>query len=899
VKLALQKYAILLSSLVLIGCNITKKLPQDAYLYRDHDFKITYAQGERVNRIDKGELEKVARIRPTRKWLFTLLPLRAYNLIDQERLAKDIHKRNQKTHQNNLEKLEEQAKKNQERIAKARNRGDSLYRPYRAKLRDTIKPRTPFYALSFSSRYIINSYAEKPVVLDPNLVHRSTDQIRLYLEKKGYYEASISDSIHLNPRIGLRKRKQQAIVDYHIDLGKPHLIDSIYFEGGSSRIHVVIQNYLARNELLKKGHVFDRELLDNLRLELARQLRNETFYDFSPNHILFKADTTKRPYGVVLGIDIQPRTIRDPQNKDSIRVFPHRQYKVGQVKFHISDTVAFQGGYYSALDKRGLSHSPGQFYPTLDTFEYRPTGIIHAKMRKATFLYNGEMALRPDILEMKNYLERDHWYRAYYLDRSYNQLLELDVFQTIQPVLIDRPDSALVDVNYYLVPAKVQGFTFEPRATNSNGFLGVASSVNYRHKNVFRQGGKFTASFSAGIETQPALVESEANRNRERTYELGPTMKLVLPGLRPIPYLKFSKRQTTSTEFSVGYNFQKRREFERQLFQFNYLWRWRSDKMQTFQMGLPLVSGFKLVKIDNLSEEFQQRLDGINDLFLKNAYSNQLIFNDFKFIYSYSNERLLENIHTAKRFLINYDLNFDLVGNTMALLVPDADTNDIGQKLAFGIQYSQFLRFDNDLKFYQKFSRNRVLAIRLQGGMGYTYGNSNTSMPFDYAFFAGGSNDNRGWRARELSPGAYQYHKDSLRTITQIGDIRLGASVEYRFKIPLVKRFNGAVFSDMGNIWTLRNDPNRPGSQFTNRFYEQIALSGGAGLRVDLSFLIIRFDVGVPIHNPAMSPGARWIWNSRDIFEQELDDVYGNSPSRMNVLRPFVPKFHFAIGFPF
>ena len=884
--------------LLLYGCNITKKVSQDAYLFRDHDFKIKYADGERINRIDKGELEKVARIRPTRKWLLTHLPLRVHNIIDQERLARDVHARNQKTHKKNLANLTKQERKNQERIARARSKGDSLYKPYRVKLYDTIKPRTTVFTPSFSFRYLMNSFAEEPVVLLPNQVHRSSDQIRLYLEKKGYYHATVVDSIFLNPKIGLRTRKNQATVDYHIDLGKPHVIDSIYFEGGTSRIHTVIRNHLARNEIVKIGDVFDRELLDGLRLELSRQLRNETFYEFSPNHILFKADTTVRQYGVALGISIRPRTIRDAENKDSLRTLPHVQYKIGQVYFHLADSSKYSGDYSASLAKRGLKNTPGQFLPTLDTLKYEPTGIIHAKSRKATFLFNGEMPIRPDILEMRNYLENDHWYRAYYLDRSYNQLLELDVFQTIQPVLIDKPDSAKVDVHYYLIPSKVQGFTFEPRATNSNGFLGVASSVNYRHKNVLRQGGKFTASFSAGIETQPALIESDADRNRERTYELGPTMKLVLPGLIPISYLKFSKRQTTSTEFSVGYNYQKRREFDRQLFQFNYLWRWRSDKMQTFQMGLPLVSGFKLVRIDNLEDNFRERLESLNDLFLKNAYSNQLIFNDFKLIYSYSNERLLERISTPKRLQINYDLSFDLVGNTMALLKIN-DTVPLGQQTAFGIPYSQFFRIDNDLKFYQKFSRSRVLAMRLLGGLGYTYGNSTTAMPFDYAFFAGGSNDNRGWRARELSPGSYQYHRDTLRTITQIGDIRLGASVEYRFKIPFANRFNGAVFTDAGNIWTLRNDPNREGSQFTSEFYKQIALSGGVGLRLDLSFLIIRFDVGFPIHNPAMSPGARWVWNSRDLFEQELDEIYGNSPNRLNVLRPFVPKYHFAIGFPF
>jgi outer membrane protein assembly factor BamA len=899
VKRLKAKYAFLFSIFVLYSCNITKKVPQDAYLFRNHDFKIVYAKGERINRIDLGELEKVARIRPTRRWLFTYLPLRAYNAIDQERLKRDIARRQKKTHQENLKKLEKQRQINEKRIARAMERGDTLYRPYRVKLRDTIKPRVSIFTPGFSFRYILNSFGEEPVLLDPNLVHRSADQIRLYLEKKGYYHAEVRDSIILDPKVGLRKRKRQAIVHYHINLGKPHTIDSIYFEGEARRIHVVIDNYLARNELLRPGDVFDREILDGLRSDLARQLRNETFYEFSPSHIIFKADTTIRPYGVILGISILPRTLRSRDNRDSIIVMPQRQYRVGRVYFHISDTSNYNGNFTEALQKRGLSYSPGQFFPNLDTFRYEPTGIIHAKYRKATFLYNGQMPIKPEILEMKNYLEDGHWYRSYYLDRSYNQLLELDIFQTIQPVLIDRPDSGLVDVHYYLVPSKVQGFTFEPRATNSNGFLGVSASINYRHRNLLKSGGKFTASLSGGMETQPPLIDAATTNAREQTYEIGPTVKLVLPGLMPISYLKFSKRQTTTTEFSAGFNYQRRREFDRNLFQFNYLWRWRSDKLQTFQMGLPLVSGFKFVRIDIRSEAFKQRLVELNDLFLINAYSNQLVFNDFKFIYNYSNERLLDNVFKPKRLQINYDMSLDLVGNSMALFTLNRAPNDLGQKTAFGIPFSQFFRMDNEIKFYQRFSRSRVLAMRLQGGLGYTYGNSTTMMPFDYAFFAGGSNDNRGWHARELSPGAYQYHRDLNRTITQIGDIRLGASVEYRFKIPYSKRFQGAAFTDAGNIWTLRNDPNRPGAQFGLEFYKQLAISGGLGIRMDLTFLVIRFDVGVPIHNPAMSRGADWIWNSRALFEQELDETYGNSPGRFSVPRPFVPKYHFAIGFPF
>jgi outer membrane protein insertion porin family len=882
-----------LGALILLGCNITKKVPEGQTLYHKHNFEIIYPDGHTGPRISRSELEEVARIRPNTKIIGIFLPLRVYNSINEDMVKAERRCKNAELHRRNVEKkIPKAERKNASRIAKAQARGDSLYLPYRVKLKDTLAPRKFFY------EWLLYEFGESPNLMNENLVHRSTDQIRLFLQKKGYYHSTVSDTIIYTQK---RNQKRKAEVGYTINLGLPHTIDSIYFEGGNARIHNLIRNHLARNEQLKKGDPFDRDVLDGLRFELARMLRNETFYEFSPNHIFYKADTTAQPYGVQLGIAIRPRSLRDPNNKDSIQVVAHRNYKVGEVYYHIVDTVRYEGNYSKDLSARGLTFNPNEHAPTLDTFLYEPEGIIHADRRRATFLYNGSMPIKPELLEMRNYLEHNHWYRAYYLDRTYNQMLELDIFQSIQPVLIDNPAAGTVDVHYYLIPANTQKFSFEPRATNSNGFLGMSASVSYRHRNLFKSGGKFVTSMSVGLESQPPILDASTDGRRETFYEIGPTAKLTLPGLLPISALRFSKRQTTSTEFSAGLNYQNRQEFARQLLQFNYLWKWRSDKLQTFQMGLPIVSGFKFVRITQQSPEFLERINDLNDLFLKNAYSNQLIFNDFKLIYTYSNERLLESVGTPKRTYINYDMTFDLVGNSLALFTRRQDTTGTeGIKTVFGVPFSQFVRIDNELKIYQRYSKGRVLAMRFQAGMGYTYGNSNLALPFDYAFFAGGSNDNRGWRAREMSPGAYQYHRDVNRTLTQFGDIRLGASFEYRFNLLNTQRFKGAVFSDMGNLWTLRADPNREGGQFTSDFYKQIAISGGFGLRIDATFLVIRLDLGIPILNPAMSPGARWIWNSRELFEQELDAAFAQFPERKSeVPRPFMPRPHFAIGFPF
>lgn len=901
-KFTKKTYYWLILALALLSCNITKKVPQGAYLFRSHEFEIIYPEGDIAQKFDKSELEEVVRVQPNRRLLLTKLPLRIFNSMKERKVKKSRKRHIKKIIKQNNKKLAREKRRNEKRISKVRRRDDTLYLPYRAHLKDTMTMRNTW------KEWLYYEIGEAPSILDKSLVNRSSEQLRLFFEKKGYYHAIISDTIIYDPKKFLVTKKRQSKVKYTINLGQPHTIDSIYFEGENPKIHAIIRNSLARNEQLNIGDAFDSDLLDGLRYELAKLLRDETYYEFSPNHIFYKADTTIRTNGVRLGICIRPRSIRDPNNTDSVTNIAQRSYKVGKVFYHICDTIRYPGNYSADLAARGIEPNLNQFLPTLDTFYYEPTGIIHAERRNSVFLYNGSMPIKPELLEMRNYLEDSYWYRAYYLNRTYNQMLELDIFQTIQPVLVDNPKLGTVDVHYYLIPAKTQGFTFEPRATNSNGFLGIAASINYKHRNLFRSGGKFIATISAGLESQPPVFDEDISGNKIKTasrsfntLEIGPTLKLVLPGLLPISALKFSKRQLTSTEFSTAFNYQQRFDFTRRLAQVNYLWRWRSDKLQSFQMGLPFFNGFKFVSITK-SEAFENRLNELNDLFLRNAYSDQFIYSDFKLNYTYSNEKLLESIGTPKRLYINYDLSFDLVGNALNWLIkkdPNLPPDQSYPKTVFGVPFSQFVRIDNELKMYQRFSKGRVIAMRFQAGLGYTYGNSNTAMPFDYAFFAGGSNDNRGWRARELGPGAYKYYLDSLGTLTQIGDIRLGASFEYRFSVAKSKRLKGAVFSDMGNVWTLREDPNRLGGQFSPTFYRDIAISGGVGLRFDLTFLVIRADVSIPLHNPALNPGSRWIWDSREDWINEMNAYYGDSPLRNLVPRPFIPKLHLAIGFPF
>jgi outer membrane protein insertion porin family len=864
-----------------MGCKLAKHVPEGEYLLKKNVLQVN------GGKFDKDELNEVLRIRPNNTYLGMKIRLALYNAVDSSKVAQKRVKKNLKLREKNETIRSKEKKINEKRIQKALRKQKTTYRRKTLSKKDTLEPRR------FLREWLKYGVGEAPVILDTSLVNRSEEQLDLFLKKKGYYYGEIRSEIE--------RKKRKASINYFIETGLPYKIDSIYYLSSNNSMNTVIRNYIEKKEVFPKKALFDSDVLDDLRNALAKEMRDNTYYGFNTNHVYYVVDTNRTTMRASIGIGIKNKSIRIGEIGDSTRAVQHTQYKIGNVYFHLADTAYFKRNFKAHMDSLDLPVTKDFFVQTLDTFEYVPTKIQNAANRKATFLYNTKLAIKPEILEMRNYLEHDHWYRGYYLERSYSQLLDLDVFQAIKPVLIEREGASLLDVHYYLVPAKNQNFTFEPRASNSNGYLGVSASVNYVHKNLFKGSERLTLTFSGGFESQPPIFDEDITGQKIKTaarsfntFEIGPTAKLELPGLRPFSPTLFSKRQSTKSEFAVAYNYQSRLDFKRNLLQFNYLWKWLSGKTQAFQMGIPFLTGVKYVQIRK-SDFFEERLEELNDLFLMNAYSNQFIYHDFRLNYNWTNVRL-----ETSRHIISYNASLDLVGNLMQWMNGDKEPNELGQREVFGVPFSQFVRMDNEVRFYQYISKKKSMNYRLQAGAGLPYGNSPTSLPFDYSFFAGGTNDNRGWRARELGPGGYKYYLDTNRTATQIGDIRIGASAEYRFNIGSGTLFKGAVFMDAGNVWSLREDVNRPGGQFTGEWYNQLAVAGGVGLRLDLSFLIIRADVGIPLRNPALPRGARWIMNSRDPFYAELLEFYGPGyEQNYTIAKPFTPRFHIAIGYPF
>jgi hypothetical protein len=419
--------------------------------------------------------------------------------------------------------------------------------------------------------------------------------------------------------------------------------------------------------------------------------------------------------------------------------------------------------------------------------------------------------------------------------------------------------------------------------------------------------------FGGGFESQPLVFQDVLGQTvgtgkgrTFNTFEFGPSIKFDLPGLFPTPVTLLSKRQKPRTVLTSAYNIEKRNIFDRSVFQLNYMWKFLVGKTQVFQMGLPGASVIKYVSIKK-SDAFQNQLNQINDVFLNSTYSNQFIWQDFKFSYEFNNDGKYANEGeiASKRLKpsVYFNSTFDAAGNLLYQFRARQDTLN-GQYLLKNQPYSQFVRLDNQLIVSKRVLSGSSVHMKLSAGAGLPYKNSATSMPYDYSFFGGGSNDNRGWRARALGPGAYKFHLDTNRLATQIADIRFAGSLEYRFS--LGSTLKGALFTDFGNVWTYRQDQSRMGSQFHwNTFIPQIAISSGLGIRLDLEYFIIRLDVGFPMYNPAYAKGAKWVFQdmgSRETYYQEGMDFFNMNLDQVKKImpKPFLPNYlNFGIGYPF
>ena len=804
--------------LVISACNPTKKLQEGQYLLQKNI--ITCDE----SKVDAYELEGILKQKPNTR-IFKKIPfhLIVYNWPDTVKMNAKTAKRHA-------------------RIEK-RNHKRELNEKSPKRLKVSIKERI--------GKWLMTSVGEAPVILDSMKVRTTTQQLNYYMFNKGYFDNKVTDSIYIDTK------KKRAYVYYTITADKPYLINTVNFTIDDKKLKKLIEK-IQKESLVKIGDVIDMDKLDAERERINNYLKDRGYYYFNKEFVYFSLDSALCRNSVDINVSIHNVTRPDPKNPDSLIQTPHVRYNVANIYVNTDFDPIIAG-----------DENKSQVYDTVYTAD---SSFI--------MIYNpnkGKIKFKPDELVQSIYLSRGTTYRQKEVDNTYKKLSSLGIYKNISISFQPNPqDPNMLDCYINVVPSKRQSFLAEGTGTNKAGNMGIQANTSYRNKNVFRGGESFKFSLHGGIEAQQTVTNQDEQIinvdggivgdlvpvNTFNTLEFGPEISLNIPKfLLPFDLVKFSKNSTPQTVFITKYNYQRRPDFTRAITEANWAYQFvipgKEEKInKTFNSVYFTLLNLSGVNISNETQEFIDRLYFLNDQLLINSYRDHLIVgSQISHTFNMASPSRLNDAFYLKT-------GVDWGGNILRALMnwSDRPLNESNAYELLGIQYAQYVKTDIEARYYITFNEDSKMIFRTYGGIGFPGKNFNQALPFEKSFFVGGSNGLRAWKARAVGPGSFV---DSLNSLDKIGDISLEANIEYRFD--LFGFIEGALFADVGNIWNIKENEARPGSGFSSKFLSELAIGTGIGLRLDLSFFVIRFDFAVPIKDPEFPIGDRWTFDIRRI----------------------------------
>lgn len=679
---------------------------------------------------------------------------------------------------------------------------------------------------------------QPPVIYSQALTDVSANQLRLAMINRGYMNPEVT--VDTLARAGKKKME----VTYHITPGTPHYIGKIDYEIADTAIRRIVMADSTRF-LLHAGSLLNRDELDAERTQIADHLRNRGYYSFTKEYITFVADTIEGSKNVALTMVINP---------------PEMKNETAQQVYYIRN-VTFLPGY-----------KLGQ---TLDATIHAATDSVD--FRGYQFLYGKDRWINPGTLIEKTFLAPGHPYSAGRVDRTYEYLARLGIIKSINIDLIPAGEvdgHPMLDAYIMLTRNKKQSVSFEIEGTNSEGDFGFGVGLTYQHRNLGHRSRLLTAKFRAGYESLSGNFEGLINNNyQEYAGEVGITFpKFAFPFISG----GLKKRIKASTELAVSFNYQERPEYTRIIFGGAWKYKWGNANNLT-RRTLDLIN-INYVRLPKSTLDFLDQIAPDNPL-LRYSYEDHFIMN-IGFSYYHTNRRLPgigQRKEAFQPLIYTVRASAETAGNLLrGISAMIGQHRSDGVYKIFGIQYSQYAKAEAEYSIVRNFTPRHAMAFRVGGGIGVPYGNS-TVMPFEKRFYAGGANGVRGWGVRTLGPGCFEGRNSVTDFINQCGDISLIMSAEYRAKLFWV--IEGALFVDGGNIWTIRDYENQLGGVFRfGEFYKQLAASYGAGIRLDFSYFLLRFDLGLKAVNPARNQ-ERW-----------------------PIIHPNWHRdatFHFAVGYPF
>ena len=863
---------------IIVSCSRYTSVPKNQYLLFKNHLNIYGVD------IYNSDFKDIIRQKPNRKFLGLPLFLWIHNSIDSTTVQNKHSKLLARVKRVNTRKIKKNERINEKRIEKAIKNGLTNYEKKELYLEDTTNIRLSFM------EWLKFKLGEPPVIFDSIYYNKTLDQFKVFLHSKGYYDAEIASKVEY--------KKKKSNVFYQINTGLPYYISEFNVTTSNDTLRKLSQKFKSiqnpTGEMIGKN--FDSQILDDYREKISYFFRENGIYGFSNSNIKYVVDTSNVSKTVSIEMQLLDRIVS--VNSSLKEIVPFSIKKISNVYFHVIDTSYVFDGFKNKIYRSNLTLFSNGFIRTIDTLNYN-SNLPGSSIR---ITYNSYLPFKPEVFDEQNFVFVDSNYTQSLVDKTNFNLSNLGLFQFVKPEIIEDFTTSKVEVHFYLVPKKIHSFPLSLRFTRSDVFFGFSGSANYTNINLFKGAERFTLSLTGGFQSMPTLTYSTTDQNLNttnstanqafNTFEIGPSMKLELPGIYPFSFLIKSKSIKKQTILSSNLGFQRRNVFTRESFKLAFLYSLTFSEKNELQIGFPGATSINFSNFLNFDETFKKNIYNFKDPFTQNYYTNLLNWQDLKLIYSHKS--------TSNNRVLNYKTNLDIAGNLLNFFNSYQKRNSQNQYMILDVPYSQFIKIDNEFIQGVPITKFESLNYKLGIGVGVPYGNSKLALPFDYSFFGGGPNDNRGWRAGSLGPGSYNYYLDKNYSTVQLGDIRIAFSTEYRFK--LTKYLRGAVFMDAGNIWTYNFDEKRPGSQFSTSWLNEIAVASGVGVRADFEYFIIRMDVGFKLRNPALASGNRWFF---DPMDQEVKKVIDENPNKFS--SPFFPRnfndlinsIRVGIGYPF
>ena len=700
----------------------------------------------------------------------------------------------------------------------AKKNSDSLFKKWISKKNKQEKLTNIF---SQKQLFQINKYynnfndwkknnGEKISLIDSSKINKSKENISLYFKNIGYLDNSVSFTVNKKPQ-------KKASIDLNVKQGPRYYIGNIVSKI-ESKIIDSIYNKNKFNSFLKENEFFITENFDLERNRLYNLFRNNGVYGFQINSIVFsvKIDSTRNNYSLPVDIII---------NGDDYKIFKIRNINLEEIDNETK--FKFNKGFLQSKIK------------------FRKNSVFNDSLRKSTL-------------------------------KSLNNL-DLFNFPSIQ--YTEASDNTL-DANIILNNKKKfgLGFGFDLKQSDIED-IGIAFENRFKSRNFFKNGENLNLSASGSIGKSGNKTISQTNYD------------LTINFPRFLFFENYTDNLENKTTFlSFGSSNQRNIGLDRNSFKldFNYGWTKNNKFIDFSAIQIELINNKNIENYFNIYSNSYGQLNfisskytsdskyflndqlnipnGIN-LFIEDVLNGNIIIDSDDFsLLSYiegRRQRLISNnliIGSSFQISNNYDnrydkknfrqwkLKFKSSGNLASILT---NKNSEGKKLISDLEFSQFLKIESSFIRHWDVSDNSLFAMRYFGGIAIPFGNSN-NITFSESFFGGGSNDNRAWEVYKLGPGS-----SGAKNEFNEANLKLALNLEYRFK--MFGNFNGAIFTDIGNIWNVFDDTEEESRSF-NGFDDlnELAIGSGIGVRYDSGLFIFRLDMGLKTYNPALIKKDRW-----------------------------------------